>query len=325
MQFPEYRGRRVRKSEALRSMVRETHLSVKDLCYPLFVGPGTGVKKEISSMPGQYNLSVDTAVDMAKTARDLGIPSVILFGLPESKDAVGSQAWSTKGPVPELARRLKKEVPELVVVADACFCEYTSHGHCGVLQDGKLDNDSSLENLARTVVAYGRAGVDIVAPSGMLDGFVTACREALDEGGLEDTLIMAYSAKYASSYYGPFREAADCAPQEGPKDRKTYQMDPANALEAIREVTLDVAEGADMVMVKPALSYLDIIHAVSEEVEVPVAAYNVSGEYAMLKAAGQKGWIDYDSVMLETLLSMRRAGADIVLTYHAMEAARLLK
>jgi porphobilinogen synthase len=275
-------------------------------------------------MPGQYNLSVDNALELAKAAHGLGVASVLLFGVPSTKDAVGSSAWDDRGAVQTCIRRLKKEVPGLVVMADACFCEYTSHGHCGVLIEGKLDNDASLENLTRTAVSYGRAGVDVVAPSGMLDGFVGACRESLDDEGLENTLILAYSAKYASSYYGPFREAADCAPTEGPKDRKTYQMDPANAIEALREVSMDISEGADIVMVKPALSYLDIIRSVSDEIETPLAAYSVSGEYALLKAAGQRGWIDYDAVMMETLLSIRRAGADFIMTYHALEAAALM-
>ncbi len=322
MQFPDYRPRRMRRNEARRRMIRETRLHRDNLIYPIFVVPGSGVEREISSMPGQHNYSVDKAVDAASEAFDLGIPSVILFGIPERKDAVGSEAWDGNGMVQKAIRGIKKATPELQVIADACFCEYTDHGHCGVLIDGRLDNDSSLENLARTAVSYARAGVDMVAPSGMLDGFVAACRESLDDEHFDQVALMAYSAKYASGYYGPFREAADCAPSEG--DRRGYQMDPANSREALREVTLDVAEGADIVMVKPALAYLDIIHAVAEEVDLPVAAYNVSGEYALLKAAAEKGWIDYDRVMMETLLSIRRAGADLILTYHAKEAARLL-
>ena len=323
MQFPDYRPRRMRRTERLRTMVRETRLAASDFIYPLFVVPGSGVAREIPSMPGQYNYSVDQALDAARAAYDLGVSGVILFGVPERKDAVGSEAWNDKGVVQQTIRGLKKSVPELVVAADGCFCEYTDHGHCGVLIEGQLDNDSSLENLARTALSYARAGVDLVAPSGMLDGFVGACRESLDEEGFSQVAIMAYSAKYASAFYGPFRDAADSAPQEG--DRRGYQMDPANAREAVREVGLDVSEGADIVMVKPALPYLDIIRAVADEVDLPLAAYNVSGEYSMLKAAGEKGWIDYDRAVLETLTSIRRAGADIIITYHALEAAKLLR
>lgn len=323
MQFPDYRPRRLRRTESLRRMVRETKLEAADFIYPLFLVAGTGVKKEISSMPGQYNLSVDKAVELAKEAYDLGIPAVILFAIPDHKDAVGSEAWDDKGIVQQCIRAIKRQVPGLVVIADACFCEYTSHGHCGVLVKGELDNDASLENLQRATLSYAKAGVDIVAPSGMLDGFVGATREALESETYDQVAIMAYSAKYASSYYGPFRDAADCAPQEG--DRRGYQMDPANAKEALREVTLDIAEGADIVMVKPALAYLDIIQSLAGEIDLPIAAYNVSGEYAMVKAAALKGWIDYDRVMLETLLSMKRAGTDMILTYHALDAARLLK
>jgi porphobilinogen synthase len=285
--------------------------------------PGRGVKKEISSMPGQYNLSVDMAVESAKEVFDLGIPSVLLFGIPEHKDAVGSEAWDDKGIVQRAIRDMKRVLPDLVVIADACFCEYTDHGHCGVLSDGELDNDASLDNLARTCLSYAKAGVDLVAPSGMLDGFVGTTREALDEDGFDEVAIMAYSAKYASGYYGPFREAVDSTPKKG--DRRGYQMDAANVQEAIREVTMDVAEGADIIMVKPALAYLDVISRVRDEIELPLAAYNVSGEYAMLKAAAQNGWLDYDRVMMETLLGIRRAGADIIITYHAKEAAKLIR
>lgn len=323
MQYPDYRPRRLRRTPALRSMIRETRLEAADLVYPIFLVAGKGVKKEISSMPGQYNLSVDMAVEVAKEAYALGIPAVILFAIPEHKDAVGSEAWDDKGIVQKAIRAMKNQVPGLVVIADACFCEYTDHGHCGVMVKGELDNDASLENLQRTVISYAKAGVDIVAPSGMLDGFVGATREALESETYDQVAIMAYSAKYASAYYGPFREAADCAPQDG--DRQGYQMDPANAKEAMREVTLDIAEGADIVMVKPALAYLDIIHSLAIEIELPIAAYNVSGEYAMVKAAAEKGWIDYDRVMIETLMSMKRAGTDMILTYHALDAARLLK
>lgn len=322
MNFPDYRARRVRRTEGLRRMVRETRLSVDNLCYPLFVCPGTGVQKPIKSMPGQDVWSVDKVVDVAAQVYDAGIPSVILFGIPEKKDAVGSEAWSGNGVVQRAIKAIKKRVPELVVIADSCFCEYTDHGHCGVLHDKVLDNDASLENLARTVVSYARAGVDIVAPSGMLDGFVSACRESLDEEGFIDTTIMAYSAKYASAYYGPFRDAVDSAPQHG--DRRGYQMDPSNAAEAVREVTMDVGEGADIVMVKPALAYLDVIRVVADEVNLPIAAYNVSGEYAMIEAAAAQGWIDRDRVVLETLTGIRRAGADIIISYHAPLAAKLL-
>jgi porphobilinogen synthase len=323
MQFPDYRARRMRRSEKLRAMVRETHVAPSDFIYPLFVVPGSGVAREIPSMPGQYNYSVDKAVEAAQNAAELGCSGVILFGIPEKKDAVGSEAWSDKGVVQQAIRRIKKAAPDLVVVADACFCEYTDHGHCGVLIDGELDNDASLENLARLAVSYGRAGVDLVAPSGMLDGFVGACRESLDEEGHTEVGILAYSAKYASAFYGPFRDAVDSAPRHG--DRKSYQMDPANAREAVREVALDVGEGADMVMVKPALAYLDIIRAVADEVDLPLCAYNVSGEYAMLKAAAEKGWIDYERTVLETLTAIRRAGADVIITYHALEAARWVR
>jgi porphobilinogen synthase len=323
MNFPDYRPRRMRRNETLRRMIRETRLSVDNLVYPMFVVPGSGVSKEIPSMPGQFNLSVDKATDLAARAADLGIPAVILFGIPERKDAVGSEAWNAGGVVQKAIRAIKKRTPDLMVIADACFCEYTDHGHCGVIHEDHVDNDATLENLARAVVSYAKAGVDMVAPSGMMDGFVAACRESLDEEGFTDLPIMAYSAKYASGYYGPFREAAQSAPSKG--DRRGYQMDPANAAEAVREVNMDVSEGADVVMVKPALAYLDIIRLVSDEVNLPVAAYAVSGEYAMIEAAAAKGWIDRERIVMETLGSIRRAGADIILTYHAMFAAERLK
>ena len=313
----------MRRTENLRRMIRETRLAPEDFIYPLFVVPGSGVKKPIGSLPGQFNFSVDKAVDAAAEAADLGIPSVILFGVPEKKDAVGSEAWKESGVVQKAIRAIKKARPELVVMADACFCEYTDHGHCGVLHDGELDNDASLENLARTVVSYAKAGVDVVAPSGMLDGFVTACRESLDEEHFDQVAIMAYSAKYASGYYGPFREAVDSTPQFG--DRRGYQMDPGNVAEALREVSMDVAEGADIVMVKPALAYLDVIRAVSDEINMPVAAYNVSGEYAMIEAAAARGWIDRDRIIHETLTGIRRAGADMHNSYHAPYACKLLQ
>ena len=322
MNFPEYRPRRMRRTEGLRRMVRETRLSVDDFVYPLFVVPGSGVEKPINSLPGQFNFSVDKATDAAARAADLGIPAVILFGIPEHKDAVGSEAWKDNGVVQKAIRSIKKARPELVVMVDSCFCEYTDHGHCGVLHEGELDNDATLENLARTVVSYAKAGGDIVAPSGMLDGFVGACREALDEQHFDQVGIMAYSAKYASAYYGPFREAVESAPSSG--DRRGHQMDYANVAEAVRECSMDVAEGADIVMVKPALAYLDVIRAVSDEINMPIAAYNVSGEYAMIEAAAKNGWIDRDRIVLETLTGIRRAGADIIISYHAPHAAKLL-
>jgi len=322
MNYPDYRPRRMRRTAGLRRMVRETRLSVDDFVYPLFVVPGSGVEKPIGSLPGQFNFSVDKATDAAARAADLGIPSVLLFGIPERKDAVGSDAWKESGIVQKAIRSIKKARPELVVMADACFCEYTDHGHCGVLHDGELDNDASLENLARTVVSYAKAGVDVVAPSGMLDGFVAACRESLDEESFDQVVIMAYSAKYASAYYGPFREAVDSAPQSG--DRRGHQMDYGNVAEAVREASMDAAEGADIVMVKPALAYLDVIRAVSDEVNLPIAAYAVSGEYAMIEAAAERGWIDKERIVMETLTGIRRAGADIIITYHAPYAAKLL-
>ncbi len=323
MNFPEYRPRRMRRSEALRRMIRETRLSVDDLIYPLFVVPGTGVARPVPSMPGIHNFSIDKATDEAARAYDLGIPAVILFGIPERKDAVGTEAWNAGGVVQKAARAIKKRCPEMIVIADACFCEYTDHGHCGVLAEGQLDNDATLENLARTVLSYARAGIDIVAPSGMLDGFVGACRESLDEEGFEQVAIMAYSAKYASGYYGPFRDAAQSTPQHG--DRKGYQMDPGNAAEAAREVAMDVAEGADMVMIKPALPALDLIAAARARTTAPIAAYQVSGEYASLVAAAERGWLDRRAVALESLTAIARAGADVIVTYFAAEAGAWLR
>jgi porphobilinogen synthase len=323
MQFPEYRPRRMRRTESLRRLVRETQLAVDDFIYPIFVIPGRGVRKPVSSLPGVSQVSVDEAVAEAKEAHELGIPSVILFGVPDKKDAVGSEAWNDEGLVQQATRGIKKACPELTVMLDACFDEYTTHGHCGVVVDGDVDNDATLENLGRVALSQARAGADVIAPSGMMDGFVGWVRETLDEEGFEHLPIMAYSAKYASCFYGPFREAAGTASDFG--HRKGYQMDPANSQEAIREVTLDVGEGADVIMIKPALAYLDIIARVRDEIDLPVAAYNVSGEYAMLKAAAANGWIDHDRAVLETLTSIRRAGADMILTYHAKEAARLLK
>lgn len=327
MNFPDYRGRRVRRTEGLRRMVRETRLSVDNLCYPLFCAPGQGVQKPIASMPGQHVWSVDKAVDAAAAAYDAGIPSVILFGIPEKKDAVGSEAWSANGVVQRAIKAIKKRCPELVVVADACFCEYTDHGHCGVLKrDARgemvVDNDATLDVLARSALAQAAAGADVIAPSDMMDGRVGAIRRALDGAGHSDIAILSYAVKYASSFYGPFRDAADCAPKFG--DRAGYQMDPGNSREALRELALDEEEGADMVMVKPALPYLDIIAKVREHTHLPVGAYNVSGEYAMIKAAVAAGMLDERRATLEALLSIRRAGADFILTYHAVEAARWL-
>ena len=324
--FPTHRPRRLRNSTQLRRMVRETVVTTNDVIYPLFAIPGEGVANEVKSMPGVYQLSVDKIVEEAKEVWDLGIPSVILFGIPETKDTEATGAWHDCGMIQKAATAIKEAIPELVVIADTCLCEYTSHGHCGYLQTGDLTgrvlNDPTLELLKKTAVSQVKAGADVIAPSGMMDGFVRAIREGLDEAGFQDTPILSYAAKYASSYYGPFRDAADSAPQFG--DRRTYQMDPANSREALKEVELDVAEGADMVMVKPALAYMDIIWRVKEATNLPVAAYNVSGEYSMVKAAALNGWIDEQRVVMETLTSFKRAGADLILTYHAKDAARWL-
>ncbi|MDB4970933.1 MAG: porphobilinogen synthase [Myxococcales bacterium] len=323
MQFPEYRPRRMRRTESLRRLVRETVVRPDDFVFPIFVVPGKGVRKPISSLPGQAQVSVDEAVADAKECESLGIPAVILFGVPDKKDAVGSEAWNDEGLVQKATRAIKQACPELTVMLDACFDEYTTHGHCGVVVDGDVDNDATLENLGRVALSQARAGADVIAPSGMMDGFVGWVRESLDEEGFEQIPIMAYSAKYASCFYGPFREAAGTASDFG--HRKAYQMDPANGHEAIREVTLDAGEGADIIMVKPALAYLDVIARVRDEIDLPIAAYNVSGEYAMLKAAAANNWIDHDRAVLETLTSIKRAGADMILTYHAKEAAKLLR
>ena len=322
MSFPETRPRRLRRTPALRRLVRETTLAPDNFVFPLFVCPVKNMRREIPSLPGQFHFSVDELAREAEEIARLGVPAVILFGLPEKKDEVGSEAWHTDGVVQRALRALKKAAPDLTLIVDACFCEYTTHGHCGVVVNGEIDNDATLDNLGRACLSYARAGADFVAPSGMMDGYVGFLRETLDEEGFEQVGVFAYSAKYASGYYGPFRDAVDSAPAFG--DRAGYQMDPANVREAIREVALDVEEGADIVMVKPALAYLDVIAEVRREFDLPIAAYNVSGEYAMIKAAAAKGWIDHDRVMMETLLSMRRAGADIIVTYHAKEAARLL-
>ncbi len=322
MQFPAYRPRRLRKNENLRRMVRETDLSVDDFIYPLFVTPGEGFKKEISSMPGNYQMSIDLIVEEAKEVKDLGIPAILLFGIPEVKDEAGSEAYAEDGIVQRAIRAIKKEVSNLLVVTDVCLCEYTSHGHCGIVRNGEILNDITLELLAKEALTHAEAGADIVAPSDMMDGRVAAIRSNLDENGFQDIPIMAYSAKQASAFYGPFREAAESTPQFG--DRRSYQMDAANSLEAIREVALDIEEGADIVMVKPALSCLDLIHVVKQEFGYPTAAYNVSGEFSMVKAAAERGWIDERRVVLEILTGIKRAGADIIITYHAKDAARWL-
>ncbi len=319
---PFARFRRLRRSAGLRRLLRETTLSPSDFVYPLFVVPGQDVREEISSMPGQYHFSLDRLAAEAEELRSLGVPAVLLFGLPSTKDDVGSEAYADDGIVQEAVRTLKTADQELVVMTDVCLCEYTSHGHCGVIVDGDVDNDSSLELLARTAVSHARAGADVVAPSDMMDGRVAAIRAALDEAGLSQTPIMAYAAKYASAFYGPFREAADSAPQFG--DRRGYQMDPSNAREALREIETDIAEGADIVMVKPALAYLDVVSQARQRFDLPLAAYNVSGEYAMVHAAAANGWIDGPRAALEVLTSIKRAGADIIITYHAKEAARWL-
>ena len=317
-----HRPRRLRKSEALRSLVRETRLTRDDFILPLFACPGKGVRREIQSMPGVHNLSVDEIAREAAAAQELGVRGVILFGLPESKDETATGAYAEDGIVQRAIRAVRREAPELIIIADTCLCEYTSHGHCGVVRGGEVLNDESLELLARTAVSQAQAGADIVAPSAMMDGQVGAIREGLDEAGLEHVPIMSYAVKYASAFYGPFREAADSAPAFG--DRRAYQMDPPNAREAMREAELDYSEGADMLMVKPAVAYLDILKAVRDRFDLPLAAYHVSGEYALIKAAAQKGWIDEQRVMMETLTSIKRAGADIIITYYAREAVRAL-
>lgn len=322
MAYPVERMRRTRSSENLRRLVRETSLSVNDLIMPLFVCPGNRVKNEITSMPGNYHMSVDVLVEECKKIRDLGIPGIILFGLPETKDLLGSDSYSETGIIQQALRTLKREIKDLIIITDVCFCEYTSHGHCGVLEHGTVNNDATLELLCKQALSHVEAGTDMIAPSDMMDGRVGAIRSALDAGGFKNTPIMAYSAKYASAFYGPFREAAGSAPQDG--DRKGYQMDPANSDEAVREVRLDISEGADIIMVKPALAYLDVIYRIKQKFRMPLAAYNVSGEYAMIQAAARKGWIDGDKVTLEVLNSIKRAGADIILTYAAVDAARLL-
>jgi porphobilinogen synthase len=341
MAFPITRLRRLRQSEQLRSMVRETRLSPTSFVYPMFVCPGEGVRKEVRSMPGVCNLSVDEAVKEAQQTYSLGVPSIILFGLPEKKDELATGAWAEDGIVQRAARAIKREVPKLVIMGDVCLCEYMSHGHCGIVRathpqslgaavaappavttDYEIVNDATLELLARTSVSLARSGVDVIAPSDMMDGRVGAIRNALDHASLANTPILSYAAKFASAFYGPFREAADSTPQFG--DRRSYQMDGANLREAMREIELDIQEGADMIMVKPAMPYLDVIAAARERFDLPLAAYQVSGEYAMIEAAARNNWIDRERVMMESLLSIRRAGASIILTYHAKDAARLL-
>ena len=316
------RPRRMRISEQVRAMVRETNLSAKDFVYPMFVIPGENKKEAIDSMPGCYRYSVDLAVELAKEIYGLGIPSVEVFGLPEYKDELGSSAWDMNSPVQRAIKAIKEAVPELVIIGDVCLCQYTSHGHCGQLCGHYVDNDATLKLLQKVAVSQAQAGADIIAPSDMMDGRVAAIREALDENGFINVSIMSYAVKYASGYYGPFRDAADSAPQFG--DRRAYQMDPANSREALKEVELDLAEGADIIMVKPALAYMDIIAKVRERINRPVACYNVSGEYAMVKAAAANGWIDEKRIVLETLTGMKRAGADIIITYHAIDAAKWL-
>jgi len=321
--YPVARPRRLRRTASIRDMVRETTLSATNFIYPLFVRHGEGIKEEITSMPGNYHFSIDRLVEEVGAAREEGVNAVILFGIPERKDATGSEAWDDEAAVQSAVRRLKSDYPDLVVITDVCLCEYTSHGHCGVIENGQVANDPTLQLLARSAVSHARAGADIVAPSDMMDGRVGAIRGALDEAEFSEVTVLSYAAKYASAFYGPFREAADSTPQFG--DRRAYQMDPANADEALVEVGLDIEEGADIVMVKPALSYLDVIRRVKENYGVPLAAYNVSGEYSMLVAAAEKGWIDRERAVIEVLTSIRRAGADLILTYHAREAARLLR
>jgi porphobilinogen synthase len=323
MDFPTYRPRRLRRNQKLRELVRETALSVNDFIYPLFVGPGKNQVQPVSSMPGVAQLSVDRAVAECAEVASLGIPGVILFGIPERKDALGTDAYADDGIVQQAIGAIKAKIPELLVITDVCLCEYTDHGHCGVIKNGDVDNDATLPLLVQESLSHARAGADIIAPSDMMDGRVGAIRKALDQNGFEQIPIMAYAAKYASGFYGPFREAAESTPQFG--DRRSYQMDPANAHEALREVELDIREGADIVMVKPALAYLDIIYRVKQKFGYPVAAYNVSGEYSMIKAAGQNGWIDEGRIMMEVLFAIKRAGADMILSYFAKDAARLLR
>jgi porphobilinogen synthase len=323
MFFPEYRARRLRRNDTMRRMVRETFLRTDDLIYPMFSAFGKNIKKEIVSMPGIYQQSIEHIVAEAKEVCDLGIPAVILFGIPETKDALGQDAYSDTGIIQQTIRAIKAAVPKLLVITDVCMCEYTDHGHCGVIKDGDVDNDETLKLLAAEALSHARAGADIIAPSDMMDGRVAAIREILDANGFAHIPIMSYAVKYASAYYGPFREAAESTPQFG--DRRSYQMDPANRIEAFREAELDIQECTDFLMVKPALAYLDILRDLKQRYNLPLVAYNVSGEYSMIKAAAEKGWIDGDRVMMETLIGMKRAGADLIITYHAKEAAKMLR
>ena len=322
MLFPDYRPRRLRQNDAFRRMIRETKLSVDDLILPVFVIAGKGVKNPIQSMPGHYQLSIDNLVKVAKKAFELGIPAVMLFGIPDKKDPLATRAYANDGIVQKATKELKNKIPELVVITDVCLCQYTDHGHCGIVENQIIDNDASLDLLAKTALSHAKANADMVAPSDMMDGRVAEIREVLDENGFSNIPIMSYSAKYCSAFYGPFRQAAHSSPKFG--DRRTYQMDPSNALEAIREVTMDIEEGADIIMIKPALPYLDIICRIREEIDLPVAAYNVSGEYAMIKAADKMGWLDGKRAMMESLTAIKRSGADMILTYFAIEAAEEL-
>jgi porphobilinogen synthase len=322
MAFPLHRARRLRANENIRRLVRETILTVDDLIYPLFIEEGRNIKKEIPSMPEIYRYSLDRIAEELDEVSKLNIPAVILFGIPQHKDEIGSESWNDEGIIQQAVRYIKKNYPNLYVITDVCFCEYTSHGHCGVLKDGEVDNDLTLQNLQKQVVSHAKAGADMVAPSGMMDGMVKAIREALDNNGYKHIPIMSYSAKYSSAFYGPFREAADSTPAFG--DRRSYQMDVANSREALREVQFDIEEGADIVMVKPALAYLDIISKIRENFNIPIAAYNVSGEYSMVKAAAKNNWVDGMKIALEILTSIKRAGADMILTYHAKEVAKYL-
>ncbi len=320
--FPQLRLRRLRRTESLRALFRETHIGINNMVYPLFVVEGSGVKQEIASMPGVFRFSVDKLQREVEEVTGLGIPAVILFGIPENKDDVGTEAYSRDGIVQQAIRAIKKTVPELLVITDVCLCEYTSHGHCGVIVNGDVDNDQTLPLLAKTAISHAEAGADIIAPSDMMDGRVRAIRQALDDKGFQNTPILSYAAKYASAFYGPFRDAAQSVPQFG--DRRSYQMDPPNLREALREVEQDIAEGADIIMVKPALAYLDVIRCVRDRFNYPLAAFNVSAEYAMVKAAAQNGWVDEKRIIMEILTAIKRAGADIIITYHAKEAAEWL-
>lgn len=323
MLFPDYRPRRMRQNSAFRRMIRETILTVDDFIMPFFAVEGKGVKNAIKSMPGQFQFSIDNLIKECRKAFESGIPAVMIFGLPNKKNSLATEAYKKDGIVQRAVSKIKNKLPELAVITDVCLCQYTDHGHCGFVDGGKIDNDASLDLLAKTALSHARAGADMVAPSDMMDGRVAEIRNALDENDFSNIPIMSYAAKYCSAYYGPFRQAADSAPQFG--DRRTYQMDPANALEAIREVTMDIEEGADIIMVKPAMAYLDIICRVRQEIDLPVAAYSVSGEYAMIKAAAKMGWVDGPKIMLESLTAIKRAGADMILTYFAMEAAKILR